>query len=154
MRVWHSAGAVRNRTYQVGVKCLFIYLVYHKWTVRNWRGQKTSPLALSIMRYSTDLRKRVLNFVNKGGSKAEAERIYKVSRRTIYNWLASPTPFAYEKPGPKGPRLIDYGALQAHVKVFPDQTPAERAKHFGVSKDGIYYALGKLGIRRKKKFQV
>ena len=108
-------------------------------------------LALLLMRYSSDLRKRVLDFVNNGGSKAEAERTFRVSRRTIYNWLEAEAPFAYEKPGPKGPRSIDYDALQQHVVNFPDTTLAERAKHFGVSKGCISYTFEKLNITRKKR---
>ncbi|RKU29817.1 hypothetical protein C6499_07805 [Candidatus Poribacteria bacterium] len=60
-------------------------------------------------------------------------------------------PLTAEKPGPKGPRSIDYDALQQHVADFPDKTLAEHAKHFGVSKNGIFYALSKLNITRKKK---
>ena len=108
-------------------------------------------LAFMFMRYSTDLRKRVLDFINTGGSKASAERTFCVSRRTIYNWLAAEDPFAYEKPGPKGPRSIDYDALRQHVADFPDNTLAERAKHFAVSQHGIFYALAKLNITRKKR---
>ena len=108
-------------------------------------------LALLLMRYSFDLRKRVLDFVDNGGSKAEAERRFRVSRRTIYNWLETQTPFAYEKPGPKGPRHIDYDALRQHVADFPDSTLVERAKHFGVSKGCISYTLEKLNIPRKKR---
>ena len=103
-----------------------------------------------IMAYSTDGRKRVLDFINNGGSKAAAERTFRVSRRTIYNWLEAEDPFACEKPGPKGPRDIDYDALQQHVADFPDSTLAERAKHFGVSTNGIFYAFSKLNITRKK----
>ena len=84
------------------------------------------------MAYSTDLRKRVLDFINTDGSKAAAERTFGVSRRTIYNGLEAEDPFACEKPGTKGPRDIDYDALQQHVADFPDATLAERAKHFGV----------------------
>lgn len=76
------------------------------------------------MAYSTDLRKCVLDFIDKGGSKASAERTFGVSRRTIYNWLAAENPFAYEKSGPKGPRHIDYDALQEHVVAHPDATLA------------------------------
>ncbi len=108
-------------------------------------------LAFMIMAYSTDGRKRVLDFINNGGSKAAAERTFGVSRRTIYNWLEAEDPFAYEKPGPKGPRHIDYDVLQQHVADFPDSTLAERAKHFGVSTNGIFYALAKLNITRKKR---
>ena len=111
-------------------------------------------LDLLIMRYSSDLRKRVLDFVNNGGSKAEASRTFSVSRKVIYNWMAAEAPFTYEKPGPRGPRHIDYEALRQHVADFPDTTLEERAKHFGVSKHGIFYALAKLNITRKKKPRV
>ena len=108
-------------------------------------------LFFMIMAYSTDLRKRVLDFINEGGSKAAAQRTFGISRRTIYNWLEAEDPFASEKPGPKGPRHIDYDALGQHVSDFPDATLAERAKHFGVSINGIFYALAKLNITRKKR---
>ena len=111
-------------------------------------------LVFLIMAYSTDLRKRVLTFIAKGGSKAEASRTFSVSRRTIYNWLEDVDPFAYEKPGPKGPRRIDYEALRQHVADFPDITLDERAAHFGVSKYGVFYAMAKLNITRKKKSRV
>ena len=108
-------------------------------------------LLFLLMAYSTDLRKRVLDFIDNGGSKAAAKRTFGVSRRTIYNWLEAADPFACEKPGPKGPREIDYNALQQHVADFPDATLAERAKYFGVSKNGIFYAFSKLNITRKKR---
>ena len=94
-------------------------------------------LTLLPMSYSSDLRKCVLDFIDNGGSKAEAERTFGISRRTIYNWLAAETPFASEKPGPKGPRQIAYDTLEQHVADFPDNTLAERAEHFGVSKVGL-----------------
>ena len=108
-------------------------------------------LAFMIMAYSTDLRKRVLDFIDNGGSKVAAKQIFGVSRRTIYNWLEAEDPLASEKPGPKGPRTLDYDALQQHVADFPDTTLAERAKHFGVSTNGIFYAFSKLNITRKKR---
>ena len=80
-------------------------------------------LAFMIMTYSTDLRKRVLDFINDGGSKAAAKRTFGISRRTIYNWLETEDPLASEKPGPKGPRNIDYAALQQHVADSPDANP-------------------------------
>jgi len=52
----------------------------------------------------------------------------------------------YEKPGPRKPRLLDSEVLRKHVADFPDQTFAERAEVFGVSKEGIHYALGKCGL--------
>lgn len=104
-----------------------------------------------IMSYSSDLRKCVLEFIDKGGSKAEASRQFGVSRTRIYDWLAAEDPLACEKPGPRGPRTLDYEALRQHVAEFPDATQKERAAHFDVSRHGIWYALGKLNITRKKR---
>ena len=54
------------------------------------------------MRYSTDLRKRVLDFIKAGGSKAEASRRFSITRVTIDRWLKAKDPFAYYKPGGLG----------------------------------------------------
>ena len=78
------------------------------------------------MSYSSDLRKRVLDFLNTGGSKAEASRTYSVSRTCIYNWLDAEDPLRCQKPGPRGPHRLDYNALKQHVADFPDQTQIER----------------------------
>ena len=51
--------------------------------------------------------------------------------------------------GPRSPCSIDYEALRQHVTDFPDSTLAERAKHFGVSEHGIFYALKELNITQK-----
>ena len=103
------------------------------------------------MSYSSDLRKSVLDFLNNGGSKAEASRAYGVSRTSLYNWLAAEDPLTCKKPGPRGPHRLDYAALKQHVADFPDDTQIERSAHFGVSKHCIWYALGQLNITRKKK---
>lgn len=103
------------------------------------------------MAYSTDLRKRVLDFIKAGGKKAEAARRFSLNRSTIYRWLAAEDPFSSEKPGPKNMRVLDEAALKKHVADFPDLTQNERASHFGVSESSIAYGLRKLGITRKKK---
>ena len=103
-----------------------------------------------IMRYSQDLRKRVIDFIAAGGSKAEASRRFQVSRRCIYNWLDAADPFTYKKPGPRKPYRLDPEALTEHVKKFPDSTQKERAAHFGVSQRCICYGLKKIGYTRKK----
>ena len=102
------------------------------------------------MAYSTDLRKRVLDFIEAGGKKAEAARRFSVERSTIYRWLAAEDPFSPQKPGPKNMRVLDEAALKKHVADFPDLTQNERASHFGVSESSITYGLRKLGITRKK----
>ena len=104
------------------------------------------------MRYSKDLRKRVIDFITTGGSKAEASRRFQVSRRCIYSWLDAADPFTYKKPGPRKPYRLAPEALTEHVKEFPDSTQKERAAHFGVSQRCICYGLKKIGCTRKKTF--
>ena len=103
------------------------------------------------MRYSSDLRKRVLDFIETGGSKSEASRRFGISRPTLDKWLKAPDPLAYEKPGPRAPTRLDPDALKTHVDAFPDQTLAERADHFQVSTFCIWYGLKRIGCTRKKK---
>ncbi len=102
------------------------------------------------MTYSTDLRKRILAFIQTGGKKSEASRRFSVNRSTIYRWLEAQDPLATEKPGPKQMRCLDETALKKHVDDFPDLTQNERATHFGVSVSSIGYGCRKLGITRKK----
>ncbi len=51
------------------------------------------------MRYSIDGRKRVFDFIDAGGSKAEASRRFQVSRTIIYHWLAAPDPIDLRETG-------------------------------------------------------
>ena len=106
------------------------------------------------MRYSTDLRQRVLDFIKAGGSKAEASRRFSITRVTIDRWLKAKDPFAYQKPGPRGPRSIDYDALKQQIEAFPDHTLKERADYFGVSGFCIQYSLKRIGYTYKKKSRV
>ena len=106
------------------------------------------------MRYSTDLRKRVVAFVRGGGSKAEAARVFQVSRSNIYNWLAMDDVTAYEKPGPQGARKLDRQELAQDVKARGDMTLKERALHFGVSRNCIWHNLQQLRISRKKNEEI
>ena len=104
-----------------------------------------------IMAYSSDLRKRALDFIEGGGKKSEASRRFSVARSTLYRWLNAEDPMTAQKTGPKKMRVIDEEALRKHVADFPDLTHKERATHFGVSSFFIRYGLRKLGITRKKK---
>ena len=67
------------------------------------------------MRYSSDLRKRVLGFIENGGSQTEAARRFQVSGACIYTWLVTPDPFTYEKPGFRRPHRPDPDALASDV---------------------------------------
>lgn len=102
------------------------------------------------MRCSIDLRKRVIAFVQGGGSKVEAARRFQVGRASVYRWLASSEGLRYQRPGPTGPRRLDWAALRVHVEQQPEATPKERARHFGVSRHCIWYGLKRRGISWKK----
>jgi transposase len=106
------------------------------------------------MRCSQDLRKRVIDFVRGGGSKTEAARRFQVSRASVYNWTRVPDGLAYQRPGPKGPRRLDWEALRTHVKQGPDRTHKERAQHFGVSRHCIWQAWQQMELSRKKKSRI
>lgn len=101
------------------------------------------------MPYSLDLRERVVNFVEEGGSVSKAAQIYQVSRATIYRWLSredlKPTQVTRRK------RKLDWEALKKDVEQNPDTKLVERAQKFGVRSSAIFYALRKMKITRKKR---
>lgn len=102
------------------------------------------------MRCSSDLRKRVIDFVRGGGGKAEAARRFQVGRASVYRWVNAPDGLRYRCPGPRGPRHLDWEALRRQVQEHSEMTQQERARQFGVSRHCIGYALQKMGLSRKK----
>lgn len=105
------------------------------------------------MRCSGDLRQRVVDFVRRGGSKAEAARRFKVGEASVYRWL-KPGAVAYKRPGPYRSHTLDWEHLRRHVEAHPDQTLAEGARHFQVSRHCIWNARQRLQVTRKKKNRV
>ena len=99
------------------------------------------------MTYSIDLRERVLTYVRSGGSQLEASRLFRVTPRTIYNWLQR----EHLSPKPHSPRRrkLDKVALAAHVRDYPDALLRERAAHFNVSHQAIWQMLKRLKIVKK-----
>jgi transposase-like protein len=69
------------------------------------------------MRFSTDLRKRVIDFVRSEGGKAETARQFQVLRGSVYNWTSARDGLSYRKPGPKGPRSLDLKTLRRYVET-------------------------------------
>lgn len=99
------------------------------------------------MSYSIDIQKRALSFISSGGSQKEAIRIFGVSRKTLYNWLYHPRLSSTTK----RTRLskLNKAALAAHVREHPDALLRERAAHFGVRPNTVWYALQQLRISKK-----
>ncbi|MDH5192997.1 MAG: transposase [Nitrospira sp.] len=105
------------------------------------------------MRCSSDLRQRVVEFVRRGGSKTEAARRFQVGEASVYRWLKLGG-LTYQRPGPRRPYKLDWEQLRRHVDAHPDQTQAERARHFEVSRYCIWNALHRLQITHKNKDRV
>ena len=95
-----------------------------------------------------DLRKRVVNFVKAGGSKAEASRRFEVSLWCVNDWSKR------EDLTPKvhGMRIrkIDKQALRRHVQEYPDALLRERAEVFGVHINAVWAMMRKMNLTHKK----
>lgn len=105
------------------------------------------------MGYSVDLRERVIKFIEDGGSKTDAARIFSVSRVTIYSWEKKKVEKGTLKDTPpkRGWKKLNPELLLAHVAKYPDLTLAEYAKHFGASITSVCLALKRLKVTRKKR---
>jgi len=105
------------------------------------------------MSYSNDLRKKIIEFIDKGNSVAETSKVFGITKPTIYRWLKK---LKYEgslsdKPPKRAWKKIDPNLLTVFVKQHPDFTLLEYAKHFKTSAMAICRALKKLKITRKKR---
>ena len=100
------------------------------------------------MAYSLDLRKRVVDYIENGGSIKQASVLFQIGSATIYRWLRrqdlTPTKVTTRR------RKLDLAALEKDVEENPSARLIDRAKKFGVRPSTIHYALKKLKIRRKK----
>jgi transposase len=101
-----------------------------------------------IMTYSMDLRKRVVGFVNEGGSKTKASRRFEVSLWCVNDWCKR------EDLAPKVQSLrhrkIDKEALRRHVRLYPDALLRERAEVFGVHINAVWSMMRKMELTHKK----
>lgn len=99
------------------------------------------------MTYSIDLRKKVLDYIDGGASKVDAEKTFKISRRTIQKWLKrgtlEPTPRTHWQ------GKINKKDLVKYVENNPNTTLFECAKKFGVKISSISNMLKKLKIVKK-----
>ena len=104
--------------------------------------------------YSLDLRERVIAFLEEGGKKLEASRLFRVSRPAIDRWLLWKKETGTLKPPPLAPRSwrkIDPVAFQDYVESHPDEKLEDYAQHFQVSPTGVWRALKRLKMTRKKR---
>ena len=99
------------------------------------------------MTYSLDIRERAVSYVKNGGQCTEASHLFKVGRKTLYNWLRAKN--LHPQTGITRRRKLDRQALKVHVRDNPDALLRERAEHFGVRVNAIWYALKQMKIVKK-----
>lgn len=108
---------------------------------------------IHTMSHSTDIRQKMLDFVNKGGEIKEACNIFKVSRSAFQRWVIRlKETNSLEEYIRKGkPYKIDNDKLKEFIKNNPDAYLNEISSHFNVTLACISIALKRLKISRKKK---
>ena len=94
------------------------------------------------MVYSSDLRKRVLAFIEPGGKKTQACRQFAIARATLYTWLNTQAPWRMRNLGPGAQEPLTF----RHLK---NMSPTPRIKPRR-SVPLILVSLKTLGITRKK----
>jgi len=108
------------------------------------------------MTYSLDLRKKVLQFLEKGNSTKEAAVkeaavVFGISTRTIWHWMRRGKE---ESLAPKSRRTggykIDEEQLRKYIAEHPDAYLREIAEVFKTTLYAIFYACKRLKITLKK----
>jgi len=100
------------------------------------------------MAYGIDYRRRVIAFVNEGGSKLEAARLFKIHPETVYEWLKRGDDLLPRLAKTRH-RKIDKVALKRHVQEHPDAFLRERAAVFKVTPEAVCYLLKAMKLVKK-----
>jgi len=104
------------------------------------------------MYYSIDLRKKVLRYLENGGSKKDAVNIFGICERTIWHWIRKQKEGnLYPKVREVKPRKINNKKLIQYIKDNPDSYLKEIASAFKVTPTAIFYACKRLRITLKKR---
>jgi transposase len=96
------------------------------------------------MPYSLDFRKKVINFVENGGTITKAAHTFGIGRASIYRWLSRPKLSATKVKS--GQRKLDWKELEKDIKQNPQSKLSDRAKKFGVNQPAIFYALKRMNF--------
>jgi transposase len=101
--------------------------------------------------YGLDLRERIVNFVNAGGSKVEAAKRFGVARKTVYNYLTLVQAGALTPKESWGSwKKFEPAKVRAYVAKHPEATLWEIGRAFRGTDVGALSALRLLGITLKK----
>lgn len=103
------------------------------------------------MSYSIDLRKKVLEYLEKGGTVREASRLFTICRPTIYQWIRKKQAGSLKDAVPKRPwRKIKPEEVIAFVEKHSDLTLTDYGNYFGIKASSMFNVFKRLKISRKK----
>ena len=102
------------------------------------------------MTYPLSFRKCVISYIEEGGSKASASRLFKISHDTIYNWWKNKESLSPSRHRPKTTYKLDRSRLIQLVEENPDMMLKELAQALNVSIGSVWHSLKVLGYSRKK----
>ena len=102
--------------------------------------------------YSTDLRERVVDYVECGGSRKDACRIYKVSLRTLSNWIKRFRDTGDVSASRLGSRpwKLNHEEVIKYIDAHPDSSLKSIASYFDTTTSTIFYICKKYKYTRKK----
>lgn len=105
------------------------------------------------MAYSTDLRRRALDYIEKGGSKEEASQIFGITIRTLFNWIKRKKEncLAPKERKARTSHKIDNEKLKEFLKEHPDAYLREISQFLGAAISTVFYACKRLNINLKKR---
>lgn len=107
---------------------------------------------MSTSPYSEDLRKKVINYIEKGNSQRAAAKIFDIHKNTISRWKVRKrkegTILAKARVGFKS--KVDKQKLEEFVKSNPNVKLRDIGKEFGITGSQAGRILKKLGFSYKK----
>ena len=103
--------------------------------------------------YSTDLRERVLAYLEKDNNKTATCQLFNIGRTTLYTWIKQKKEKGHLLPSKRKStyRKINENDLKEYMRTHSDDFLSEIAEHFSVTPQAIFYALKRLKITFKKK---
>lgn len=105
------------------------------------------------MTYSHDLRIKCLDYIENGGSKAEASRIFGVTTQTLFNWIKRKKKgnLSPKRTRKRYPYKIEEEKLKNYIRANPDSYLREIAEEFGLATSTVFYGCKRLKITLKKR---
>jgi putative transposase len=101
--------------------------------------------------YPVELRERIVAFVEKGGRKTDAARLFGVGRDTVYRFVgAARRGSLAPKPQGGSAKRFTSERLRQQVRACPSATLEAHGRVLGVSHSAVWKRLRQLAITLKK----